>query len=171
MVTVDDVRRLRDETGAGVMDSKRALDDAEGDFERARELLRERGIAAAAKRSDRATSQGVVESYIHGEGRIGVLVEINCETDFVARTDDFRALARDVAMQVAAMNPAALAPEDVGDDVLESEREQSALLTQAFVKDASQTVQQRIEETIASTGENIRVTRFARFELGDQPEE
>ena len=153
------------------MDSKRALDDAEGDFERARELLRERGIAAAAKRSDRTTSQGIVESYIHGEGRIGVLVEINCETDFVARTDDFRALARDVAMQVAAMSPAGLAPEDVGEDVPEGEREQVALLTQAFVKDPSQSVQQRIEETIASTGENIRVTRFARFELGDQAEE
>ena len=171
MVTVDDVRRLREETGAGVMDSKRALDDAEGDFERARELLRERGIAAAARRSDRATSQGVVESYIHGEGRIGVLVEINCETDFVARTDDFRALARDVALQVAAMNPAVLALEDVDEDVPEAEREQSALLTQAFVKDQSQSVQQRIEETIASTGENIRVTRFARFELGEQAEE
>ena len=167
MVTVDDVKRLREETGAGVMDSKRALDDAEGDFERARALRRARGIAAAARRSDRTTSKGVVESYIHGEGRIGVLVEINCETDFVARTDDFRALARDVAMQVAAMNPAALAPEDVGEDVPEGEREQSALLTQTFVKDAAQTVQQRIEETIASTGENIRVTRFARFELGD----
>ena len=171
MVTVDDVRRLREETGAGVMDSKRALDDAEGDFERARELLRERGIAAAARRSDRATSQGVVESYIHGEGRIGVLVEINCETDFVARTDDFRALARDVALQVAAMNPAVLALEDLDEDVPEAEREQSALLTQAFVKDQSQSVQQRIEETIASTGENIRVTRFARFELGEQAEE
>ena len=169
MVTVDDVRRLRDETGAGVMDSKRALDDAEGDFERARALLRERGIAAAAKRSERATQQGVVESYVHGEGRIGVLVEINCETDFVARTDEFRALARDVAMQVAAMNPAALAPEDVelDEDAPESEREQSALLTQAFVKDPSQSVRQRIEETIASTGENIRVARFARFELGE----
>jgi elongation factor Ts len=169
VVTVDDVRRLREETGAGVMDSKRALDDAEGNFDRARELLRERGVAAAAKRSDRETQQGVVESYIHGEGRIGVLVEINCETDFVARTDDFRLLARDVALQVAAMNPSALAPEDVGDDVPESEREQAALLTQAFVKNASQTVQQRVEETIASMGENIRVARFARFELGDQP--
>jgi elongation factor Ts len=168
VVTVDDVKRLREETGAGVMDSKRALDDAAGDFERARELLRERGIAAAAKRSGRETRQGVVESYIHGEGRIGVLVELNCETDFVARTDEFRALARDLALQVAGMNPSAIELEDVGDDVPENEREQAALLTQPFVKDGGQTVQQRIEETVASTGEHIRVARIVRFELGEQ---
>ena len=167
-VSVDDVKRLREETGAGVMDAKRALDDAAGDFARARALLRERGIAAAAKRSDRETEQGVVESYVHGEGRIGVLVEVNCETDFVARTDEFRALARDLALQVAAMNPAALDPEDVEDgEDAPADREQAALLTQAFVKDPARSVRQRIEETIASTGENIRVARFARFELGE----
>ena len=170
MVTVDDVKRLRDETGAGVMDAKRALDDAAGDFERARELLRERGVEAAAKRSDRETRQGLVESYIHGEGRIGVLVEINCETDFVARTDEFRLLARDVALQIAAMNPSALTLEDVPEDVRESEREGTALLTQPFVKESGQTVQQRIEETVASTGENIRVARFTRYELGGHVE-
>ena len=167
-VSVDDVKRLREETGAGVMDAKRALDDAAGDFARARALLRERGIAAAAKRSDRETGQGVVESYVHGEGRIGVLVEVNCETDFVARTDEFRALARDLALQVAAMNPAALDPDDVEDgENAPADREQAALLTQAFVKDPARSVRQRIEETIASTGENIRVARFARFELGE----
>ena len=167
-VSVDDVKRLREETGAGVMDAKRALDDAAGDFARARALLRERGIAAAAKRSDRETGQGVVESYVHGEGRIGVLVEVNCETDFVARTDEFRALARDLALQVAAMNPAAIAPEDVADgEDAPHDRDQAALLTQAFVKDPARSVRQRIEETIASTGENIRVARFARFELGE----
>ena len=171
-VSVDDVKRLREETGAGVMDAKRALDDAEGDFGRARELLRERGVAAAAKRSDRETRQGVVESYVHGEGRIGVLVEVNCETDFVARTDEFRALARDLALQVAAMNPAALAPEDLedgegGERETGADREQAALLTQPFVKDPGRTVRQRIEDTIASTGENVRVARFARFELGE----
>ena len=170
MVTVDDVKRLRDETGAGVMDAKRALDDAAGDFERARELLRERGVEAAAKRSDRETRQGLVESYIHGEGRIGVLVEINCETDFVARTDEFRLLARDVALQIAAMNPIALTLEDVPEDVRESEREGAALLMQPFVKEPGQTVQQRIEETVASTGENIRVARFTRYELGGHVE-
>ena len=169
-VSVDDVKRLREETGAGVMDAKRALDDAAGDFGRARELLRERGIAAAAKRSDRETGQGMVESYVHGEGRIGVLVEVNCETDFVARTEEFRTLARDLALQVAAMNPAAVAPEDLdggdGEEEAPADRDQAALLTQAFVKDPARTVRQRIEETIASTGENIRVARFARFELG-----
>lgn len=168
-VSVDDVKRLREETGAGVMDAKRALDDAAGDFGRARELLRERGIAAAAKRSDRETGQGMVESYVHGEGRIGVLVEVNCETDFVARTEEFRTLARDLALQVAAMNPAAVAPEDLDGGEGEeapADRDRAALLTQAFVKDPARTVRQRIEETIASTGENIRVARFARFELG-----
>jgi len=170
LVTVDDVKRFRDETGAGVMDAKRALDDAAGDFDRARQLLRERGVQAAAKRSDRETRHGTVESYIHGEGRIGVLVEINCETDFVARTEDFRSLARDVALQIAAMNPAVLTLEDVADDVPESERQGAALLTQTFVKEPSQTVQQRIEETIATTGENIRVARFTRYELGERAE-
>ena len=170
MVSVDDVKKLREETGAGVMDSKRALDDAGGDFDRARELLRERGVAAAAKRSERETQQGVVESYIHGEGRIGVLVEINCETDFVARTDAFRQLARDVALQIAAMSPLAISVDDLPDDVREAEREQSALLTQEFVRDSGTTVQQRVEETIASTGENIRIARFARFELGESDE-
>ncbi len=171
MVTVDDVKKLREETGAGVMDSKRALDEAAGDFERARQLLRERGVATAAKRSDRETSQGLVETYVHGEGRIGVIVEINCETDFVARTDEFRSLARDIALQIAGMNPLALTPEDVPDDVLEGERKGAALLTQSFVKEPGQTVQERIGETIATTGENIRVTRFTRYELGDHVEE
>ena len=161
------MKRFRDETGAGVMDAKRALDDAAGDFGRARELLRERGVEAAAKRSGRDTRHGVVESYIHGEGRIGVLVEINCETDFVARTEEFRSLARDVAIQIAAMNPAALTVEDVPADVHESEREGAALLTQTFVKEPSKTVQQRIQETVGTTGENIRVARFVRYELGE----
>ena len=117
MVTAEDVKRLRAETGAGVMDSKRALEESEGDFEAARRLLRERGIAAATKRAGRATGQGLVEAYIHGDGRIGALVEVNCETDFVARTDTFRRLARDVAMQVAAMNPLGVSEEDVPEDV------------------------------------------------------
>ena len=169
MVSIDDVKRLREETGAGVMDAKRALDEAAGDFERARALLREEGVAAAAKRAGRATGEGLVESYVHAGGRIGVLVEVNCETDFVARTDEFRALARDLALQVAAMNPAALAPEDLedGEREADADREQAALLTQPFVKDPGRTVRQRIEDTIASTGENVRVARFARFELGE----
>ncbi len=165
MVTVDDVRRLREETGAGVMDAKRALDEAGGNFDKARQLLRERGIASAAKRSDRETNQGIVESYIHGQGRIGALVELNCETDFVARTEAFRTLARDVAMQVAAMNPAGLRPEDVPADAIGGQAA-NALLTQPFIKDGSKTIEQLVQDVVATTGENVRVARFARFELG-----
>lgn len=165
MVTTDDVKRLREATGAGVMDSKRALEETGGDFERARALLRERGVAAAAKRSERATSQGLVEAYIHGEGRIGALVEVNCETDFVARTPAFRQLARDIAMQVAAMDPQGLTPDDVPAEVA-GDREQQALLTQAFIRDASRTVGDLVKEIIAQTGENVRVSRFSRFQLG-----
>jgi len=165
VVTVDDVRRLREETGAGVMDAKRALDEAGGNFDKARQLLRERGIASAAKRSDRETNQGIVESYIHGQGRIGALVELNCETDFVARTEAFRTLARDVAMQVAAMNPAGLRPEDVPADAIGGQAA-NALLSQPFIKDGSKTIEQLVQDVVAQTGENVRVARFARFELG-----
>ena len=163
-ISTDDVKRLRDETGAGVMDSKRALEEAGGDFNRAKELLREHGAAAAAKRSERSTGQGLVESYIHG-GRVGALVEVNCETDFVARTDTFKALARDVAMQVAAMNPLGLTEDDVPTDA-PGERKAHALLEQAFIKDPSRTIRDLVQEAIAQTGENVRVARFSRFELG-----
>ena len=166
MVSVQDVKRLREETGAGVMDAKRALDQAAGDFDRARSLLREEGVASAAKRADRTTGEGVIESYIHAGGRIGVLVELNSETDFVARTEQFRDLAHDVALQVAAMNPDALTVDDVPEDVPESEREQRALLTQPFIKDSGKTIQQLVEDTISATGENIRISRFIRFEIG-----
>ncbi len=164
-VTTADVKRLREETGAGVMDAKRALEDAEGNFDRAKDILRERGGAAAAKRAERETGQGVVESYIHGGGRIGVLVEVQCETDFVARTDTFRQLARDIAMQVAAMNPLALTPDAVPTDH-EGTAEEHALLTQAFIKDGSKTIQDLIQDAVAQTGENIRVARFMRYALG-----
>jgi elongation factor Ts len=156
---------LREETGAGVMDAKRALDEAGGDFDKAKGLLRERGMAAAAKRAERETGQGVVEAYIHGQGRIGALVELNCETDFVARTDTFRQLARDIAMQVAAMNPQGLRPEDVPADAIGG-AEANALMTQPFIKDGSRSIQQLIQDVIAQTGENVRVSRFSRFELG-----
>lgn len=164
MVSTDTVKRLREETGAGVMDCKRALDDAGGDFDKARMLLRERGAAAAAKRAERATSQGVVESYIHGGGRIGALVEVNCETDFVARTDAFRDLARNIAMQVAAMNPLAIDVDGVPAE--EPDRASRALLTQSFIKEPSRTIGDLIRDTVAQTGENIRVSHIARFELG-----
>ena len=161
------VKELRDRSGAGVMDAKRALDEAGGDMERAAALLRERGLAAAAKRAERETSQGVVDTYIHAGGRIGALVEVNCETDFVANTDEFRALVHEVAMQVAAMNPAVVAPADrVGRPELEGADEEVALLSQPWVKDGSKTVGELVQDAVARTGENIRVRRFARFELG-----
>ena len=161
------VKELRDRSGAGVMDAKRALDEADGDMERAAALLRERGLAAAAKRAERETSQGVVDTYIHAGGRIGALVEVNCETDFVANTDEFRALVHEVAMQVAAMNPAVVAPANrVGRPELEGADEEVALLSQPWVKDGSKTVGELVQDAVARTGENIRVRRFARFELG-----
>ena len=164
-VSTEDVKKLREETGAGVMDAKRALDEAEGNFEKAKAVLRERGMAAAAKRSERETGQGVVEAYIHGGGRIGVIVEVQCETDFVARTDGFRQLARDVAMQIAAMNPLALTPEEVPAEH-NGTAEENALLTQNFIKDGSRTIQQLVQDVVATTGENVRIARFSRFELG-----
>lgn len=165
MVTTSDIKRLREETGAGVMDAKRALEEASGDFSQAKELIRQQGIASAAKRSDRATTEGVVESYIHGAGRIGALVEVQCETDFVARTDAFKQLARDIAMQIAAMNPLALVVEDVPADAA-GNLEDHALLKQSFIRDSSQTIEQLIQAVVGQTGENIQIGRFARFELG-----
>ena len=164
-VSTEDVKKLREETGAGVMDAKRALDEAAGNFDQAKTLLRERGVAAAAKRAERATGQGVVESYIHNGGRIGVIVEVQCETDFVARTDGFRQLARDIAMQVAAMNPLALTPEEVPAEH-NGTVEENALMTQPFIKDGGRTIEQLVQDVVATTGENVRVARFARFELG-----
>lgn len=161
------VKELRDRSGAGVMDAKRALDETSGDMEGAAALLRERGLAAAASRADRETSQGAVDTYIHAGGRIGALVEVNCETDFVAKTDEFRALVHEVAMQVAAMDPAVVAPEDRADHPdLEGADEEVALLSQPWVKDGSKTIGELVQDAVARTGENIRVRRFARFELG-----
>ncbi|MCZ2111886.1 MAG: translation elongation factor Ts [Dehalococcoidia bacterium] len=164
-VTTEQIKALREETGAGVMDAKRALEEAGGDAKKAKDILREKGVAAAAKRSDRETSNGVVESYIHAGGRIGVLVELNCETDFVANTEDFRALARSIAMQVAAMNPAVVNPED-RTAAHEGSDEEVCLVKQPFIRDASRTIGDLIHDTVAKTGENVRVRRFVRFELG-----
>lgn len=147
------------------MDCKRALEEADGNLEKASEILREKGMAAAAKRAERETRQGVVESYIHAGGRIGVLVEVNCETDFVANTDGFRQLARDIAMQVAAMNPQVVSVEDRTPEI-EGRDEEVVLLAQPFIKDGSKTIGSMVQEAIATTGENVRVSRFARFELG-----
>lgn len=161
------IKELREATGAGVMDAKRALEEAQGDVSKAKTILREKGVAAAAKRADRETSNGVVESYIHAGGRIGVLVEVNCETDFVANTEDFRQLARNVAMQVAAMNPQLIsADERAGNPQLEGSDEELCLLSQPFIRDGSRTIQTLVSDTVAKTGENIRIRRFVRFELG-----
>ena len=166
MVTTSDIKRLRQETGAGVMDAKRALEEASGDFDQARKLIREMGMESAAKRAGRETSQGVVESYIHGAGRIGALVEVQCETDFVARTDTFKQLAKDVAMQIAAMNPLGLTVDDVPADASRV-REDRALLHQTFIRDSSVTIEGLVQTAIGQTGENIKIGRFSRFELGD----
>lgn len=163
MASTDDIRRLREATGAGVMECKRALDEAQGDMTKATEILRQQGVALAEKKAGREAAQGLVESYIHGGGRIGVLVEINCETDFVARSDDFRQLIRDVAMQVAAMSPKYIGNET---DLPADADEQEVLLKQAFIRDQSRTVLDRVTETVGKLRENIVVRRFARFELG-----
>lgn len=166
-ITTQMIKDLREETGAGVMDAKRALDEAAGDTKRAKEILREKGVAAAAKRADRETSNGVVESYIHAGGRIGVLVEVNCETDFVANTEDFRTLARNVAMQIAAMDPKLIsADERAGNTEYEGSDEEVCLLSQPFIRDPGRTIGQLVQDTVAKTGENVRVRRFVRFELG-----
>ena len=159
------VKELRDTSGSGVMDAKRALEEANGNMEQAAAILRERGLAAAAKRAERETSQGVVDTYIHAGGRIGALVEVNCETDFVANTEEFRTLVHEVAMQVAAMNPAVVST-DEREPGLEGGDDEVALLSQPWVKDASKTIGELVQDSMAKTGENIRVRRFARFELG-----
>ncbi len=161
------VKELRELTGAGMLDCKRALEESGGDLSKAAELLKQKGFAMAAKKAERATAQGLVQAYIHHDGRLGALVELNCETDFVARTADFRQLAQHIALQVAGTNPRYVSAEDVpdGPDKVGDPKE-LCLLLQPFVRDESLTVQDLITETIRKTGENIRVRRFARFELG-----
>ena len=162
------VKNLRQATGAGVMDAKRALDDANGDIEKATLLLREQGLAAAEKRADRETSQGVIESYIHGGGRIGTLIELSCETDFVANTDEFRSLARDIAMQVAAMNPRVITKDErINKPEIEGADEEIVLLEQPFIKDSSINVEELVKQVAGKIGENIRVRRFTRYILGE----
>jgi elongation factor Ts len=148
------------------MDCKRALDEANGNVDRAVEILKERGVASAAKKSSRETSQGIVDSYIHAGGRIGVLVEVNCETDFVARTDTFKQLVHDIAMQIAGIPTTLAITEDELPADAEGSHEETVLMKQAFIRNSSQTIEQLVQEAIAQTGENIRIRRFARFELG-----
>jgi len=195
-ITAEAVKALREKTGAGMMDCKKALQESNGDFDKAIEYLRKKGASIAQKRSDKLANQGVIEAYIHTGGRVGTLVEVNCETDFVAKTDDFKRLAKDIAMQVAAMNPRYVSREDVDGSVLEKEIEiyktqaknegkpdtiaekiaqgrlekfyqELCLLEQSFIKDSTKTVQDLLNEATAKIGENIRVNRFQTFHLGE----
>ncbi|MCS7050600.1 MAG: translation elongation factor Ts [Thermomicrobium sp.] len=177
-ITTEMIKELRERTGAGIMDAKRALEEAGGDMERAAEILRQQGLTRAARKAGRATSQGLVHAYIHGGGRIGALIEVNCETDFVARTAEFKQLVHDLAMQVAATAPQYVSTDEIPPQALEEGAErfgsrekfvqQVALLAQPFIKDPSRTVEDVVKEAIARLGENIRVRRFARFELGSE---
>lgn len=195
-VSASAVKELREKTGAGMLDCKKALDEAEGNIERAAELLREKGLAAAAKKGGRIATEGVVEAYIHAGGRIGVLVEINCETDFVGKTEQFREFARDIAMQIAAASPRYVRREEVPTEDLEKEKEilraqalnegkpekivdrmvegrinkyyeEFCLMEQSFIKDPDKTIDTLLKEKIAAIGENISIRRFVRYELGE----
>ncbi len=165
-VTVELIKSLREQTGAGIVDCKNALEDTDGDLDRAVEALRQKGFEQAAKRADRETSQGLIESYIHTGGRVGALVQLGCETDFVARTEEFRALAHDIAMQVAAMSPVYLSEEDLPEDD-DRPAAQVCLLQQPFIKDGSRTLADLVRETAAQTGENVRIVHFSRLALGE----
>src|SRR3981081_948583 len=159
--TTELIKELREKTGAGIMECKRAVEDAVGDLVQAEKLLKERGLALAANKAGREAGQGLIESYGRA-GRIGALIELNCETDFVARTDDFRTLAREIAMQVAATNPSRISSKQ------ESTDGDVPLLDQPYIRDSAKTVQDLVNETIARVRENVVIRRFARFELGGQ---
>ena len=165
-ISVEAVKALREQTRAGVMDCKRALEEAKGDMERAQEVLRAWGIASAATKASRVTEEGLVESYVHSGARLGALVEVNCETDFVARTPGFKELAHSLAMQVAAMSPKYLDETDIPDGE-EADPEEVCLMQQPYVKDPDRTVRDLVNETIGLLGENVRVRRFVRFSLGE----
>jgi elongation factor Ts len=192
--TIEKIKQLREETAAGMMDVKRALEESGGDVEGARRVLRERGQAIAAKKSARETHEGLIDAYIHFNGRVGVLVEVNCETDFVARTPEFKEFARNVALHIASMNPLTVSPEDIPQEALDEERaiaekqvaemgkpenitarivegrmkkfvNEKALLTQDYVKEPDKTVGDLLQETIQKLGENVVIPRFVRYEL------
>jgi len=164
-ITTDRVRELRDQCGAGIMDCHKALLEAKGNTERALQIIKQQGLLRAKKKAERSTPQGVVEAYIHAGGRIGAMVEVNCETDFVARTEEFKELAHHLAMQVAAMSPQFISEKEVPEDC-DTDPQAACLLLQADIEDPSRTVQDIITETIAKVGENIKVSKLARFELG-----
>ena len=165
-ITVENIKALREEMSAGVMDAKRALEEAQGNIDQARELLRERGVASAVKKADRSANEGLVEAYVHGGGRVGVMVEVNCETDFVARTEDFKELAHNLAMQVAAMSPRYVDESDIPDDE-SAEASEIALMAQPYIKDASLSIKDLVLDVAGKLGENIKVKRFSRYALGE----
>jgi elongation factor Ts len=164
-ISVTLIKELREKTSAGVMECKQALQEAGGDLDRASEVLQERGLAKAEKKMDRVASQGLIEAYIHSGGRIGVMVEVNCESDFVARTDEFKALAHDLALQVAATAPQYISPEEIPQDT-KLNPEEVCLLAQPFIKDDSKKISDLIAAASAKVGEKVIVGRFTRFELG-----
>jgi elongation factor Ts len=195
-ITAELVKRLRERTGAGMMDCKRALEKSGGDMDKAIDILREQGMSSAAKRSGRTANEGIIYSYIHPGDRLGVIMELNCETDFVARTEDFKTLAKDISMQIAATNPLVISRTDLKEELIQKEKDiyraqaksqdkpekvldkivqgklekyfqEVCLLEQPFIKDEHKTVLERITETIAKLGENITVKRFARFRVGE----
>jgi len=195
-VSIEQIKALREATGAGIMDCRKALEQANGDYDKALEFLREKGLATAAKRAEREASEGMVEIYSHGNGRVGVMVEVNCETDFVARSEAFRTLAHELALQVAAGAPLYIRDEDIPAEVLEQERQkarrrgqeegkpenileriaegyvekfkdESVLLRQVYIRDDSLNIQKLLLQNVASIGENIVIRRFVRWELGE----
>jgi elongation factor Ts len=195
-VTTEDIKKLRDATGAGILDCRTALTESNNDFNKAVDFLREKGLAAAAKRADRQASEGYIELYSHGDGRVGVMVEINCETDFVGRSEEFRKLTHEVALQIAAASPLYISEDDIPESVLKHEegiaaarakeegkpenivpkivegyikkfKDESVLLRQAYIRDDALTIQDLINENVSSMGENIIIRRFARFALGE----
>ena len=166
-ISTDIIKELRKQCGAGIMECRNALVNCQGDIEKALEELKERGYLKAAKKAERVTTQGLIEAYIHIGGRIGAMVELNCETDFVARTDEFKELAHNLAMQVAAMCPQFISQEEIPpEQKADVEVETACLLQQAYIKDPTIAVQDIIVQAIAKVGENIKVSRFARFEIG-----
>ena len=196
-ITTEDIKKLREATGAGILDCRTALQNSNNDFDKAIDFLREKGLAAASKRADRVASEGVVELYTHGGGRVGVMVEINCETDFVGLSEEFREFAHEIALQIAAASPLYVKEEDIPESALEHEKEIAAarakeegkpdnivpkivegymkkykdevvLLRQAYIRDESLTIEQLLNQNIGTMGENIVIRRFARYELGEQ---
>lgn len=195
-ITTDMIKQLREATGAGILDCRKALENADGDFDKAVNFLREKGLAMAAKRADRAASEGVVELYSHGNGRVGVMVEVNCETDFVGRSENFRKFAHELALQIAAAAPLYVKEEDIPADVIQREtqiatarareegkpeailprivegyinkyKDETVLMRQAYIRDESKTIQQLFNETLVALGENIIIRRFQRWQLGE----